>query len=220
MIIKSILAVTASSLNTCGCIPSGPMNLSMFSSYYSTFLYTKGKSSLLLVFPVTLWAQDSWRQVSSVKTEATEALSTLASCMSFVTYAIQQQPHIFSTLPHAANIPIEGLPAAFHVLWQPPGRFWISCPHPCMLRTVSIPPGSPCTFLCFHFIYLLVCSSVQVSHHNCSPVSQNASFFGSGRTNQLSWTPPLFGTISYGILSSKSLNRIVYSPEVQSHDST
>lgn len=40
MIIKSVLAVTASSLNTCGCIPSGPTDLSMVSLFpYSTLLH-------------------------------------------------------------------------------------------------------------------------------------------------------------------------------------
>lgn len=87
---------------------------------YLILIHTKGKSSLLHIFPLNSWAQDSWRQVSPVKTEAKKHWVPwpLACHLSRDPCAIQQQPHIFSTLPFAANIPIKALLAAFHFLWE------------------------------------------------------------------------------------------------------
>lgn len=104
-------------------------------------------------------------------------------------------------------------------IWCPlidrvPGGLWFSWPHPCMIRTVSLFflghlfVLAPLTH--FYDVFLLVCSSMQASHHIHTPLSQDRSLFreGVGRKNELAVldTSALW-TVSYVILSSRSLNR-------------
>lgn len=92
MIIKSGLAVTASSLNTCGCIPSGSMDLCISSLFKCSLIWSSFTPSVSLHCSIFFHWIHGPRipegKFHQVKTEAIKALSTLASCKSFVTWSL------------------------------------------------------------------------------------------------------------------------------------
>lgn len=131
----------ASSLSTCGCIPSVSMDLLKISLSWSSF--TEGKHEFFQIFPFAWEARDLWMSTLSVKTEAKLSTSTFSIALGaqfptpFSSKTTFSWPSFCYWCMHSNFSSPSSLPSPDLT----PNALWLCWPHPCTL-IVSIFPAS------------------------------------------------------------------------------